>query len=101
MVAWLAATLAGSVEPAMALSAIQYDSDGQVAIGWPDGPAGDTGWPVGPAAAEVDFAEVFTGLLSTGVRTVALALPVAGDPLGLTSAGVFAEAALDAEAAVV
>ena len=39
MVAWLAATLAGSVEPGTALSAIQYDSDGQVAIGWPDGAA--------------------------------------------------------------
>ncbi|HEY8728619.1 MAG TPA: hypothetical protein VIL94_03480 [Acidothermaceae bacterium] len=89
MVAWLAATLAGSVDPGTALSAIQYDSDGQVAVGWSEG------------NAEVDFADVFTGLLSTGVRSVALALPVAGDPLGLTSSGAFAQAALDAEAAVV
>ena len=90
LVAWLAATLAGSVDPGTALSAIQYDSDGQVAVGWPEAPE-----------VEVDFAEVFTGLLAAGVRTVALALPVAGDPLGLTNSGPFAAAALDAEAAVV
>jgi hypothetical protein len=90
MVAWLAATLAGSVDPESALSALQYDSDGQVAVGWPDRPL-----------EELELADVFTGLLSTRVRTVALALPVAGDPLGLTSTGAFAQAALDAESAVV
>jgi hypothetical protein len=95
-VAWIGSALAGRVDAATACAAVETGSDGHVVAGWPDG---------GPAARsdapELSLDELVMRLADAGARQVALALPVAGDPVGVTGTGAFSRAALEAECAVV
>ncbi|MDQ1463990.1 MAG: hypothetical protein QOC73_931 [Actinomycetota bacterium] len=95
-VAWIGSALAGRVDAAVATAAVEAGSDGHVVTGWPDG---------GPAARidapELSLDELVMRLADAGVRQVALALPVAGDPVGVTGTGAFGRAALEAECGVV
>jgi hypothetical protein len=108
--AWFAATLGNRVDLDAALAAIEAGSDGHVVSGWPDWRVdadGNDGVEliarlpdVGAVAVEFALADVVAQLLRIGVTRVSLVLPVAGDPLGLTGAGAFSAAALDAECGV-
>ena len=108
--AWFAAALGTRVDTDAALAAIEAGSDGHVVTGWPDwrvdidssdGVELVTRLPdLGAVAVEFALADVVGRLLRIGVREVSLVLPVAGDPLGLTGAGPFSVAALDAECGV-
>jgi hypothetical protein len=108
--AWFAAALGNRVDTDAALAAIEAGSDGHVVTGWPDWRVdidGSDGMElvtrvpdVGAIAVEFALADVVGRLLQLGVREVSLVLPVAGDPLGLTGAGPFSVAALEAECGV-
>ena len=108
--AWFAAALGNRVDTDSALTAIETGSDGHVVTGWPDWRVdvdGSEGLElvarvpdVGAVAIEFALADVVARLLRIGVSDVSLVLPVAGDPLGLTGAGPFSAAALEAECGV-
>jgi hypothetical protein len=94
-VAWIGSALAGRVDTAIACAAVETGSDGHVVAGWPDGgPATRTDGP------ELSLDELVVRLVDAGVRQVSLALPVAGDPVGVTGTGPFSRAALEAECGV-
>jgi hypothetical protein len=106
-VSWLGAALAARVDPEAAVAAIEFGSDGQVVAGWHDlfADADDVDLvaeipEIGAEPVELSLAEAFERLLAIDVRRVWLVLPVAGDPLGLSGAGAFALAALEAECGV-
>jgi hypothetical protein len=108
--AWFAAALGNRADTGSALAAIEAGSDGHVVSGWPDWRVDVDGSDgvelvtrvpdVGTIAVEFALAEVVERLLRIGVSEVSLVLPVAGDPLGLTGAGPFSTAALEAECGV-
>jgi hypothetical protein len=108
--AWFAAALGNRVDTDAALTAIEAGSDGHVVTGWPDWRVDADGTQglelvtrvpdVGAVAVEFALADVVGQLLRVCVSHVSLVLPVAGDPLGLTGAGVFSAAALEAECGV-
>jgi len=108
--AWFAAALVNRVDTDGALIAIEAGSDGHVVTGWPDWRVDVDGGDgvgliarlpdVGAVAVDLALADVVGQLLRIGVTQVSLVLPVAGDPLGLTGAGPFSAAALEAECGV-
>lgn len=105
-VAWFSAALAGHVDAATAVAALEFGSDGHAVAGWYDWWGGDDGTlvaaipDVGSPVSELGLAEVFVRLLDIEVRRVSLVLPVAGDPLGPAGVGTFSRAALASEAGV-
>lgn len=93
-VAWTAAAAAapaaarGHLGADRAAAAIEAGTDGHVVAGLPGHPP------------EATMAEAVGWLLDAEPRQLSLVLPVAGDPLGLSGTGGFAEAALLAESGI-
>jgi hypothetical protein len=106
-VAWFAAALADRVDRASAIDAIEAGSDGHVVIGWYDGWTDDDSAfavqipDVGTSPTEFPLPAVLAQLFDVGVQRASLVLPVTGDPLGITGAGAFSRAAIEAESGVV
>lgn len=89
LVAWTAAIACGRARAHDAAAAIEAGTDGHVADGVP------------ACVGEVPILETLSWLGGPAVRGVALVLPVAGDPLGCGDGGVFTQAAVLAEQAIV
>jgi len=87
-VAWSAAAAMRQVGAERSVAAIEAGSDGHVVSGLPG------------RDVDATMAEAIAWLLDAKPRQISLALPVAGDPLGLNGVGSFAEAALLAESGV-
>jgi hypothetical protein len=90
-VAWTAAAAAAAIRELAAeraASAIEVGTDGHVVDGLPG------------HHREATIGEAIGWLLDAKPHQIGLALPVAGDPLGLSGAGDFADAALLAESGV-
>jgi hypothetical protein len=89
LVAWTAAIACGRARPHEAAAAIEAGTDGHVAD------------DVRAGVGEEPILETLSWLCGPAVRGVVLVLPVAGDPLGCGGGGVFTQAAVLAEQAVV
>ncbi len=90
--AWTAAVVAGQATVAQAAAAIEAVADGHVVRGLPAG--------AGRPAPELPLADALTALIDARPRSVRVAFPAPGDPLGLHGAGAFTSSALLAQSAV-
>ncbi len=81
---WLAAAMAGPVDDARAVAAVEADSDGHIVAG------------LGSLGSEVTLSEAWPLLRASGAGQLAVILPAPGDALSAAGTGPFARAALDA-----
>jgi hypothetical protein len=93
LAAWLAAAIAGRATAAGAVTAIEATSDGHVV-------RGPHGTPEG-ASSEHSIADALRQWVDARPRSVRVAFPAPGDPLGLYGVGAFTSSAIVAQCAVV
>ncbi|MFC5182933.1 hypothetical protein [Actinomadura harenae] len=100
--AWGNAWLAGHVGLDEAADAVEKAAGPQIAGVSPDRPdASPTGFVLPGTGGDVPLRRALALLRAEGMTSLRLALPVAGDPLGLTGPALFNRAAIDAGCAVV
>ncbi len=101
--AWGNAWLAGHVGLDEAVDAVEQAAGPQIVVASPDdrNPSSGPDLALPGAAGDVPLRRALGELRVEGMAALRLALPVPGDPLGLTGPAAFNRAAIDAECAVV
>lgn len=89
LVAWAASCAAGRTSVTAAAEAIQAGSSGHVVGGFPEAPS------------DLTMDDALDWLHKARIRRLTLALPTAGDPLGLSGGGSLLQAAVVAESAAI
>jgi hypothetical protein len=92
LASWVATLAAGRATVAQAVAAIEAGSDGHVVQGFAD---------IAGREADLALADALPEMIEQRPRSVRVAFPRPGDPLGLHGAGPFTSSALVAQSAVV